>query len=102
MLYSVNCTNNKVNFNEESASLILGNKQRTQTQHQISCSDSEDESDTEDTNSSISRFQNDDEEKIEILSLQFNKNQNLLATGDSNGEIQVSILKYKIKKNSYK
>jgi hypothetical protein len=61
--------------------------------------DDEDDDDEEDTqinnvnnlnktNDSI-KNENENEEKIETLCLQFNQNLNLLATGDSNGRIQV-------------
>ncbi|CAF0838605.1 unnamed protein product [Brachionus calyciflorus] len=73
LLYSVNCLNNFVNFGK------INNNDVAKT------NDPED-SDFESDNSLSG---SDDYEKSEILSLQFNQTQNLLATGDSNGRVQI-------------
>ena len=78
MLYTVNCVKHQVNFVNQQNTTIKSKSPND--------SDYDSDQESEPKTNSIS----DDGEKVEILSLQFNENQNILATGDSNGEIRVS------------
>jgi len=77
LLYTVRCANNKVIY-------ANGDVKRVKN--------FDDEYSTDDMDADVTNKVPKDEkheEKIEILSLQFNQNQNLLATGNSNGVIQI-------------
>ena len=77
LLYTVRCYNNKVVY----------------ANGEIKLQDNKAESDLEDAGDQAAdtkpQKSEKDEEKVEILCLQFNQNSNLLATGNSNGHIQI-------------
>lgn len=75
LLYTVNCTDNNVCYSNDQATSVK---------------DPDSDTETDDSSLTSKLDKTIDYEKIEILSLQFNENQNILATGDSNGEVQVN------------
>ena len=113
LLYYVSCYNNNVVYADKTITNQLPsplptprkptstpsskpNKSRHSSDEEERDDEEDDEEDTQinnannlsKTNDSI-KNENENEEKIETLCLQFNQNLNLLATGDSNGRIQV-------------
>lgn len=123
LLYYVSCYNNnvvyadKTTINElpsplptprKSPSTLLNRKNKTSNSSSEEDDDDDDDEDIQinnisnlnKTNDSI-KNENENEEKIETLCLQFNQNLNLLATGDSNGKIQVRQKNSEIKKNPF-
>ena len=108
LLYYVSCYNNNVVYadksltNELPSPVVTPRKPPTEQPKRSSSSSSDrDDEDDDDfqannvenlnkTNDSI-KIENENDEKIETLCLQFNQTLNLLATGDSNGRVQVSL-----------
>ena len=108
LLYTVSCFNNEVtyanslNLNEDdevnnknknkkntSKQQILKKKSTNKNEINSDSDTSSNEEDASHNSSSRKSYYEEEFEKIEILSLQFNQNLNLLATGDSNGKIKV-------------
>lgn len=90
LLYQVNCLNDRVEFAEEKASLnqkFLLSKSKIEINSE---SDSDSLELSDDFDKQTGSKSEDDDEKVEILCVQFNQNLNLLATGDSNGIIKVT------------
>ena len=75
LLYTVRCATNKVIYNNEVKSQYL--------------SENEEELGASNEPQQAGGVRRENEEKVEILSLQFNPQSNLLATGDSNGNVKV-------------
>jgi len=121
LLYYVSCYNNNVVYADRTITNELPsplptprkptstpsskpNKSRHSSDEEERDDEDDDEEDTQinnannlnKTNDSI-KNENENEEKIETLCLQFNQNLNLLATGDSNGRIQVRFFLYYLK-----
>jgi hypothetical protein len=91
LLYNVNSTRHAVEFADESLSRFGQNEAKKKPMASTVVVDSDSSGDIDSDESLTNRKSDDDEsEKVEVLSLQFNENLNILATGDSNGQIKVS------------
>jgi hypothetical protein len=85
LLYKVNCSNYDVFYaNQELKNL----SPRVKKQSKINPSDSDD--DNADIRAENLANSSDLDEKIEVLCIKFNEAANLVAIGDSNGQIKVS------------
>ena len=103
LLYYVSCYNNGVIYADKMTSNELPSPLPTPREpppppvptlpKEPVTSDSDDDENLNVTNGSI-KNDNENDEKIETLCLQFNQNLNLLATGDSNGRVQVKFTSF--------
>jgi len=89
----VDCIKNRVDYAEQRGVGETVDQRSTKSKFEIH-SDSDDSDKSDEISNNSTRLTNrtdnsENDEKVEILSVQFNQNLNLLATGDSNGFVSV-------------